>query len=507
MLMIEELAEMSTSLRSFTLPAAWILNTFFLLIGGAPLRLLRSFTGLILQRCQKAWALNWTTLQVISASGLLLLPFAVVHREQLSLVLGWTASLAARCFARTTRFRKHLRIYLLLAPCLLPLALPHPLSVLVTFVSGAVLPWLTLPAALAEFALPGLHPLIEIMANGFEASLRTIDQALPEPLTACAIPVSILFVYLIALTGCAEWASPPFSAVERERSRAGTLAMRIPPKTVLKSAMAAALLLWTAQVGREPTHHAPIFAIWNVGQGLWTTWITDDFCLHFDAGGEKAPWHKILASCRRKENLFSFSHWDEDHISFVRKAREALANGCLWHKPGGEGSARKQTLMAALPPCRSLQILVAHETLVHEILAAKPRPTTSHRRQKAMPNDMSRIFVINREILAPGDATSREEKNWSTDLRTQEIQLLVLGHHGSRTSTSLELLKNLPHVKMAVASARKARYGHPHAEVIAHLHADRVALLSTEDWGSIYWEEGKKKAPHEGRLFNNTKQD
>jgi competence protein ComEC len=65
---------------------------------------------------------------------------------------------------------------------------------------------------------------------------------------------------------------------------------------------------------------------------------------------------------------------------------------------------------------------------------------------------------------------------------------LVLGHHGSRTSTSEALLTHLSGLKQALASSRMARFGHPHAEVRTACRKHGVALISTEAWGHVILE-------------------
>jgi competence protein ComEC len=90
--------------------------------------------------------------------------------------------------------------------------------------------------------------------------------------------------------------------------------------------------------------------------------------------------------------------------------------------------------------------------------------------------------------LIPGDSTAPQEKIWSYHGNMQKTGFLLLGHHGSRTSTSEELLSQLPHLKVAIASARFARYGHPHLEVVRRLKKYHVALLKTEDWGNLWFE-------------------
>jgi competence protein ComEC len=45
----------------------------------------------------------------------------------------------------------------------------------------------------------------------------------------------------------------------------------------------------------------------------------------------------------------------------------------------------------------------------------------------------------------------------------------------------------MPGLRVAVASARERRYGHPHQETELILRKFRVPLLRTEDWGNIHF--------------------
>lgn len=212
--------------------------------------------------------------------------------------------------------------------------------------------------------------------------------------------------------------------------------------------------------------------VWNVGQGQWVTRAEGHACWHFDAGGEFAPWRAIQAECRGKLNLFTFSHWDWDHVSFAARATRALPGACVLLAPVGIATARKTALMARLPPC------------------GRRAPFASWRDAGARTANAQSRVVWWDGVLVPGDSTLAEEKFWVRDFRRlRETRVLVLGHHGSRTSTSRLLLDGIPFLKAAVASARKRKYGHPHAAVQNELAARRVPLLRTEDWGTLIFED------------------
>ena len=66
-----------------------------------------------------------------------------------------------------------------------------------------------------------------------------------------------------------------------------------------------------------------------------------------------------------------------------------------------------------------------------------------------------------------------------------EADVLKAGHHGSRTSTSLDFVKSI-HPKYAVISSGKEnKYGHPHKEVLDILNTNGVQILNIAEIGRI----------------------
>ena len=74
-----------------------------------------------------------------------------------------------------------------------------------------------------------------------------------------------------------------------------------------------------------------------------------------------------------------------------------------------------------------------------------------------------------------------------------DVDVLKLGHHGSRTSTS-EIFLDATTPQYAIISAGKDnRYGHPHQEVLSLLAAHRIPALNTADTGTIIFQSDGKK--------------
>lgn len=103
-------------------------------------------------------------------------------------------------------------------------------------------------------------------------------------------------------------------------------------------------------------------------------------------------------------------------------------------------------------------------------------------------NRSSSICLFNYKninILFTGDADKISEKYILDNYDLPKIDILKVGHHGSRTSTSLGLINSLK-PKMAIISAGiNNKFGHPHKETINILNKYKVNYYSTQDYGTI----------------------
>lgn len=223
------------------------------------------------------------------------------------------------------------------------------------------------------------------------------------------------------------------------------------------------------------TSYRPLLVISNVGQGQWVTQTNPDRCYHFDLGGERRPALAMLKHCRTLSNLISISHYDWDHISWIPKVRYLFDSVCLLNRPYSNISERKKHLLEKLKKCNK-------QPLSTRIPVFKiPHSTVSKNS-----NSQSQIYISKKTVLIPGDSPINEEYKWMHLIPQPElIKILILGHHGSRTSSSKNLLDHLKNLKVAIASARFKRYQHPHFEVVLRLKEKKTPVLKTEDWGHI----------------------
>lgn len=107
---------------------------------------------------------------------------------------------------------------------------------------------------------------------------------------------------------------------------------------------------------------------------------------------------------------------------------------------------------------------------------------------KESSNDSSIVFRLSfgeTNFLFTGDITQKTEK----ELLAREIELssgvLKVAHHGSKTSTAEEFLKEVSPEIAVISCGRNNPYGHPHQRVLNNLHNLGINILRTDQRGNI----------------------
>ncbi|WP_053001257.1 ComEC/Rec2 family competence protein [Kosmotoga pacifica] len=103
-------------------------------------------------------------------------------------------------------------------------------------------------------------------------------------------------------------------------------------------------------------------------------------------------------------------------------------------------------------------------------------------------NDYSVVVLLRYDKIAflfPGDAEVTSEREMLQKGYDLDVTVLKLGHHGSKSSSSMEFLKAIS-PEWAVASVGKGnRFGHPAVETIEKLQELNIKLLRTDELGNI----------------------
>lgn len=88
-------------------------------------------------------------------------------------------------------------------------------------------------------------------------------------------------------------------------------------------------------------------------------------------------------------------------------------------------------------------------------------------------------------FLFTGDAASSNESDIINSFELEDIDFLKVGHHGSSSSTSLELLEAITPDIAAISCGYKNQYGHPHKSVLENLSNNNVLVYRTDLLGDI----------------------
>ncbi len=97
-------------------------------------------------------------------------------------------------------------------------------------------------------------------------------------------------------------------------------------------------------------------------------------------------------------------------------------------------------------------------------------------------NNNSIVFLTNlglKKWMFMGDA----EKELESEIINKyniDVDYLKIGHHGSKTSTTQELLDNTTPKEVFISSGRKNKYNHPNKEVIDRLEKNKIKYKNTQ---------------------------
>ncbi len=256
------------------------------------------------------------------------------------------------------------------------------------------------------------------------------------------------------------------------------------PRGVPGRALAALLflpLLWPA---RPPLAEGAFdLLVVDVGQGLSVLAHTADHALLFDAGarypsgfdlGEAAVVPSLHALGVTRLDRLVVSHGDNDHAGGARAVAAAFM-------PEVTESSVPERLPIAAATCRAGESWVWNEVRFRVVSP----PADAVRRD----NDGSCVVLIegrHARALFPGDVSARIEPEIAAAVGDSTLPLvLVVPHHGSRTSSSEGLLEALHPAIALVSAGYRSRFGHPHPDVLRRYAAQGIPVLNTAETGCI----------------------
>jgi competence protein ComEC len=238
----------------------------------------------------------------------------------------------------------------------------------------------------------------------------------------------------------------------------------------------------------------------DVGQGLAVVVRTATHTLVYDAGpafgpdadsGGRILVPELRAAGARDIDLMVLSHEDTDHIGGALSVLE---------------SVEVQGLASSLPQGHALNALVAapRRCLAGEswdwdgvrLAFLHPRPDDVSVRRNNQ-SCVMRIEAGGAAMLLTGDVERLAELSL---LHHQEVraEVMLVPHHGSRTSSSAEFIQAVAPRWAIVAVGYRNRFGHPNAEVLERYTSIGTSIFRTDRDGAIHVLLGRAEVQVEG---------
>ncbi|MFA6251352.1 MAG: MBL fold metallo-hydrolase [Candidatus Paceibacterota bacterium] len=111
---------------------------------------------------------------------------------------------------------------------------------------------------------------------------------------------------------------------------------------------------------------------------------------------------------------------------------------------------------------------------------------------------VGRLVYGESSFMLMGDATKYTENliGWNENIANLKSDVLKLGHHGSRTSSSILWLERVDPDVAIISAGENNRYGHPHKEILDNLNLLDIPYLATYEKGNIIFKTDGTKLVH-----------
>ncbi|MDQ6827495.1 MAG: DNA internalization-related competence protein ComEC/Rec2 [Gemmatimonadota bacterium] len=482
--------------------AAVIVTAFYIAVIGAPPPALRSgvmLAAVALSRLLERPTSPWAAL-AIGAAVPLAAPAVVLDVGYQLSVLGMAGLVASGALAKrwvAPRWSGWRR----------PVASALLTSVVASFVSGPLVAWtfgrisLIAPAAnlvaspIVALAQPALF--LALILSPIPSAARFV--------AAATHPLLLAFDRVAAVATSVPYAAVTCAPTLTAASLAGvaTVALiaacisRFPARPLICCGAALALAAWSPLIA-SGSGSVELHAI-DVGQGDALALRTPHgHWILIDAGrmwrGGDAGRSAVVPYLRRlggPVDLFVLSHPHADHVGGAASTVRALRPRLFWdsgfllaepaYQASLDGAAESGTRWHRVRPGDSTTIDSVHVTAL--------APDSAWQARQENPNESS-VIVMARyggvRFLLMGDAELGEEA-WlvAHDSLALRADVLKVGHHGSKTSSSAALVRAV-HPSVALVSVGVGNtYGHPNAATMRALADAGAALFRTDLLGTI----------------------
>jgi competence protein ComEC len=227
----------------------------------------------------------------------------------------------------------------------------------------------------------------------------------------------------------------------------------------------------------------------DVGQGTAILVRTSNHALLYDTGpafadsdaGERIVVPYLHAAGIGELSGVIVSHNDNDHSGGLQSVLRDIPTGWLLH-----GLPATSPLVKTAPSPRHCYRGQRWQWDGVHFEVLNPQ-ATAYAEINRRDNDYSCVLKVSRggqSLLITGDAERRGELELLESGADVSATVLVVGHHGSRTSSLVEFIDQVRPLYGVFTVGYRNRYGHPHPQVVARFR-DRDARILRSDTGGL----------------------
>ena len=228
----------------------------------------------------------------------------------------------------------------------------------------------------------------------------------------------------------------------------------------------------------------------DVGQGLSVLINCDNHYMLYDGGN--GNYSSFLVSYLSKKNITNFdyvfaSHYDADHINgLVGVAYNYTISQMI--APDYTADSRIYNSFIKAINTRGISITYPTVGTTYPLGNAQVQILAPNSPAYESENDYSIVVKItfsNSSVLITGDATQYSENEMLNNQFDLNSNILVVGHHGSSTSTSEQFLEAVNPQYAVISCGKDNSYGHPASEVLERLASKYITVMRTDLAGTI----------------------
>jgi len=305
-------------------------------------------------------------------------------------------------------------------------------------------------------------------------------------------PLAALLVWMAAWPGASmSWPLPPWGFAVLALLAALLWVSHWP----LSWKLASLPLLWPALFWTAPRPATGTFEllITDVGQGNAVLVRTARHSLLYDAGprysAESDAGHRVLvpllAQTAERLDVLMLSHRDSDHTGGAPAVMAMQPQAALWSSL--EAGHPLHAMAHSTTACQRGQTWmwdgVRFEVLHPAALPQRPQDKVPK------PNALSCVLRISDGVhsaLLAGDIEAPQEQALLA-AGLDPVDLLLVPHHGSKTSSTSLFLQTLnPHLALVQAGYRN-RFGHPAPAVVARYESLNIRVVDSVHCGAATW--------------------